>query len=135
VTEQTPSVTLSPAWQRRFDFFSVYGLPNSSPESKAVYRSLPFGTKMRIGSNFPAFFFGPIYFFVKGMWRKGLTLFGIAMALSVVLVVLDVSDNVARAAGIAVASVAMSTANYAYYLHVTRSSQSWNLFEGFGRRR
>ncbi|GAS90228.1 uncharacterized protein RMCB_4324 [Mycolicibacterium brisbanense] len=135
MTEQTPSMTLSPAWQRRFDFFNVYGLPNSSPESKAAYRSLPFGTKFRIGSNFPAFFFGPIYFFVKGMWRKGLTLFGLAMALSVVLVVLDVPDSVGRAAGIAVASVAMSTANYAYYLHVTRGSQSWNLFEGFGRKR
>ncbi|WP_036460615.1 DUF2628 domain-containing protein [Mycobacterium sp. 141] len=130
-----PNVSLSPAWQKRFDFFSAYGLPSSTPESKAAYRVLPFGTKLRIGSNILAFLFGPIYFFVKGMWRKGLTLFGIALAVSVVMVMLDASDGVARGAGIAVASLAMSTANYAYYLHVVRRSESWNLFEGFGRRR
>ncbi|KHO18947.1 DUF2628 domain-containing protein [Mycolicibacterium setense] len=135
MTEQTPSISLSPAWQKRFDFFNAYGLPNSTPESKAAYRNLPFGTKLRIGSNFPAFFFGPIYFFVKGMWRKGLTLLGIALAVSVLLFVLDLPDSIGRGAGIAVAAIAMSTANYAYYLHAVGRSQSWNLFEGFGRRR
>jgi hypothetical protein len=135
VTEQTSSVSLSPAWQKRFEFFDRYGLPSSTPESKAAYRSLSFGTKMRVGSNFLAFVFGPIYFVVKGMWRKGLTLFGIALALSVVLFVFDAPDSFTRVSGFAVASLAMSTANYAYYLHVTRGSESWNPFEGFGRKR
>jgi Protein of unknown function (DUF2628) len=135
VTEQTPSVSLSPSWQKRFDFFHAYGLPNTTPEAKAAYRALSFGARLRIGSNFLAFFFGPIYFFVKGMWRKGLTLLGITLAVSVVLYVLNVPDGLARGVGIGVAAIGMSTANYAYYLHVVRRSQSWNLFEGFGRKR
>jgi hypothetical protein len=30
--------------------------------------------QIRITANFLAFFFGPIHYFVKDMWRKGLTL-------------------------------------------------------------
>lgn len=135
VTEQPPNISLPPAWQKRFEFFNTYGLPNSTPESKAAYRALPFGTKLRISSNFLAFVFGPIYFFVKGMWRKALTLLGIGLVVSVLVFVLNVSDGMVRGAGIVVAALAMTTANFAYYLHVVRHSRSWNLFEGFGRKR
>jgi len=125
---------VSPAWQKRFDFFNAYGLPNSTPESKAAYQALSFLDRLKLTSNILAFLFGPIYFFVKGMWRKGLTLFGIFVAVEVVLVVLNVSDTLVRAIGFGLAAMAMTTANYAYYLHVVRGSQSWNLFEGHGRR-
>ena len=125
---------MSPAWQKRFDFFNAYGLPNSTPESKAAYQALSFLDRLKLTSNILAFLFGPIYFFVKGMWRKGLTLFGIFVAVEVVLVVLNVSDTLVRAIGFGLAAMAMTTANYAYYLHVVRGSQSWNLFEGHGRR-
>ncbi|MDH6195098.1 hypothetical protein M2272_001727 [Mycobacterium frederiksbergense] len=135
MTEQTPPVSLSPSWQKRFDFFTAYGLPNSTPEAKAAYKALPFGARFQIASNFLAFFFGPIYFFVKGMWRKGLTLLGIEVAASVILAVLNVPDGMFRGAGIGLAAIAMTTANYAYYLHVTQHSQSWNLFEGLGRKK
>ena len=68
---------MSPSWQKRFDFFNAYGLPNSTPESKAAYKALTFLERVKLTSNILAFLFGPIYFFVKGMWRKGLTLLGI----------------------------------------------------------
>jgi len=135
VSQQLPSVTVSPSWQKRFDFFNAYGLPNSTPESKAAYKALTFLERVKLTSNILAFLFGPIYFFVKGMWRKGLTLLGIFVAVEVVLVVLNVSDSLARAIGFGLAAIGMSTANYAYYLHVVRGSQSWNLFEGHGRQR
>ena len=135
MSQQLPSSTLSPSWQKRFDFFNTYGLPNSTPESKAAYQALTFLERVKLTSNILAFLFGPIYFFVKGMWRKGLTLLGIALAVSAALFVFDVSDAVARAVGIGVSCLAMSTANYAYYLHVARGSESWNLFEGLGGRR
>ncbi|MGX9671307.1 DUF2628 domain-containing protein [Mycobacterium sp. HM-7] len=134
MSQQLPSITVSPSWQKRFDFFNAYGLPNSSPESKAAYKTLTFLERVKLTSNILAFLFGPIYFFVKGMWRKGLTLFGIFVAVEVVLVVLNVSDTLVRAIGFGLAAMAMTTANYAYYLHVVRGSQSWNLFEGHGRR-
>ncbi|MUL82459.1 DUF2628 domain-containing protein [Mycobacterium sp. CBMA247] len=126
---------MAPSWQKRFDFFNAYGLPNSTPEAKAAYRALSFGARLQIGSNFLAFFFGPLYFIVKGMWRKGLTLLGIVVAATVILAVLNVPDGVARGAGIGLAAVAMSLANYAYYLHVAQGSRSWNLLEGFVNRK
>jgi hypothetical protein len=46
-----------------------------------------------------------------------------------------VSDSLIRAIGFGLAAIAMTTANYAYYLHVVRGSQSWNLFEGLGKQR
>ncbi|MHA7662855.1 DUF2628 domain-containing protein [Mycolicibacterium sp. HS_4_1] len=135
MSQQFPSSTVSPSWQKRFDFFNAYGLPNSTPESRAAYRALSFMDRLKLTSNILAFLFGPIYFFVKGMWRKGLTLLGIFFAVEVVLVVLDVPDSLVRGIGFGLAAIAMTTANYAYYLHVVRGSQSWNLFEGHGRQR
>ncbi|WKG01243.1 DUF2628 domain-containing protein [Mycolicibacterium sp. HK-90] len=135
MTEQTPVDNLSDSWRWKFDFFDTYGLPSASPEAKAAYRNLSFMAKLRLTSNILAFLFGPLYFFVKGMWRKGLTLLGLTITVVTVLVIAGVSDMVGRAVGMGMAALAMSTANYAYYLHVVRGSQSWNPFEGFGRAR
>ncbi|CPS37818.1 Uncharacterised protein [Mycobacteroides abscessus] len=41
----------------------------------------------------------------------------------------------ARGASVGVAAATMSVAEYAYYPHHVRGSQSWNLFEGYGKRR
>ncbi|OMC29311.1 hypothetical protein A5740_17970 [Mycobacterium sp. GA-1841] len=133
MTEQTPVDNLSDSWRWKFDFFSTYGLPSASPEAKAAYRNLSFMAKLRLTSNILAFLFGPLYFFVKGMWRKGLTLLGVTVAVAVVFTAIGVGDSLARAIGLGIATMAMSTANYAYYLHVVRGSQSWNPFEGFRR--
>ncbi|WP_395311796.1 DUF2628 domain-containing protein [Mycobacterium sp. AMU20-3851] len=122
---------LAPTWQRRFAFFDLYGLPNSSPMAKAAYRTLPFWDKVRLTSNGWALLFGFIYFYVKGMWRKGTTLLGIGFGLGVLLSLLHASQFLTQVVTFALAGAVMSTANYAYYLHV-RGSQSWNPFEGFG---
>jgi hypothetical protein len=121
-------------WRQRFAFFHAYGLPSSSPEAREAFKALPFGTKVRINSNIPAFLFGPFYFFAKGMWRKGLTLLAAVVATAIVMVIVDAPDPLARAVGFGFATAVMTTANYAYYLHVVRRSRSWNPLEGFGRR-
>lgn len=41
----------------------------------------------------------------------------------------------ARGASVGVAAATMNVAEYAYYPHHVRGSQSWNLFEGYGKRR
>ena len=48
-------------------------------------------------------------------------------------IVLDLPDSLTRAESIAMSLMYSMTANYAYFLHVTRGSTSWNPFEGFGR--
>lgn len=127
---------LTPVWQRRFAFFDAYGLPGSTAESREAFRQLSFWEKGRINTNVLAFLFSPFYFFVKGMWRKGLTLVLIAAALALVFgFLLEVPPAVETGASLAMPALAMTTANYAYYLHLVKHSQSWNPFEGFGKRR
>jgi hypothetical protein len=127
-------VELSPRWQERFDFFAKYGPPSTTPESKAAYRALPWTKRSMLTSNYLAFLFSPFYFYVKGMWRKGTTLVGIALALALAATFLPIPDMAARGLAMAAPALAMTTANYAYFLHVTKGSKSWNPFEGLGRR-
>ena len=129
----TQPAPLAPSWQKRFAFYDTYGLPGSTPAAKDAYRALPFTEKLVLTSNIWAFLFGAIYFFVKGMWRKAVVLLGIGVALGVLLSLLPLPGFVAQAAGFGFAGAVMATANYQYYLH-TRGSESWNPFEGFGRR-
>ncbi|MEB3050425.1 DUF2628 domain-containing protein [Mycolicibacter sp. MYC123] len=126
--------TLSPSWQQRFAFFDAYGLRSSSPEARDAIKALGWRARIRITSNFLAFVFFPFYFFVKGMWRKGLVWIAVVIACAAVGIALDVSDQIARAIGIGIAGGSMSTANFAYYLHAVKGSRSWNVLEGFGRR-
>jgi hypothetical protein len=121
--------------QQRFAFFDRYGYPNSTPESKAAFKQLPFGERFRLTCNLWALLFGPLYFFVlyffvKGVWRKGLVLFGIAVALAAVAVYFDLPRSVEGFFPYVVPILAMNTANYAYYLHAVKGSRSWNPFEG-----
>ncbi|MBZ4632049.1 DUF2628 domain-containing protein [Mycobacterium avium subsp. hominissuis] len=125
---------MPPRWRSRFAFFDAYGLQSSSPQAREVYKALPFGARLRLSSNPMAFLFGPLYFLAKGMWRKGITLLAVAGAVAVVTVVIDMPDSLARAIGLGFAGLAMTVANYAYYLHVAKHSQSWNFLEGFTRR-
>ena len=123
---------LPQAWQQRFAFYEAHGLPGSSSQAQAAYKALPFGQKIRITVNFLAFFFGPIYYFVKGMWRKGLVLLAEAVGIGV-LVAFNGPDNIlSRALIFLFAASMMPTANY---LHVARNSKSWNPYEGFSGRR
>ncbi|MDF3338807.1 DUF2628 domain-containing protein [Mycolicibacterium septicum] len=120
-------------WRSRFDFFSRYGQPASSPEATAAFKQLSFGQRMRLGANGPAFFFGPIYFAIKGPWRKGLSLFGISFVVSFIIAIIEFAFNFTfppAAYGAAIGALYSSTANWAYFLHVTRGSTSWNPYEG-----
>lgn len=76
-TEQVQSAgKYSAKWQERFDFFETYGAPND-PRYKEAVKTLPgFKKKILINANVIAFFFGPIYLFVLGLWKKNLALLG-----------------------------------------------------------
>jgi hypothetical protein len=125
---------LPQVWQQRFAFFEAYGLPGSSSQSQAAFKALSFGKKLRLTTNLVAFFFGPIYYFVKGMWRKGLVLLAEGIGIGV-LVAFNGPDHIlSRALIFLFAASMMPTANYAYYLHIAKDSKSWNPYEGFNRR-
>ncbi len=120
-------------WHSRFAFFAQYGLPASSPAAAAAFKQLPFGRRFRLSFNGPAFFFGPIYYAIKGPWRKGLSLLAIAVAISLVIAAIETAFDVALPASafsVVIGLLYMMCANWAYFLHVTRGSTSWNPFEG-----
>ena len=73
----------SPKWQFRFNFFQQHGAPKE-PGFKQAWKALSFGDRLKINMNFFAFFFGPIYLLILGMWRKALSVLGISIALGVV---------------------------------------------------
>lgn len=119
---------LSPKWQFRFDFFDRHGGP-SSPEFKPAFKALPsIGDRLKINMNFFAFFFGWIYFFILGLWRKAIVLIGISLLVGVLAFVLP--RMVANGLGVAYSVLVGMIANYAFYLDRVKGSTSWNPFEG-----
>ncbi len=125
--EKTAFADHSPKWRFRFDFFERTGGPQA-PGYKDAFKALSFGERLKINMNFFALFFGFIYFFVLGLWRKAISLVGLWLLLVVVALLLP--DALARGLGVAYSvSVAMA-ANYAFYLDRIKGSTSWNPWEG-----
>lgn len=87
---------LSPKWQFRFAFFDRHGGPKD-PAYKEALKTLPFGEKLKVGMNFYALFFGFIYFFILGLWRKPLGLIGVGLVVGIVASFLPASIGNARA--------------------------------------
>ncbi|MGF6088835.1 DUF2628 domain-containing protein [Pseudomonas sp. 18173] len=135
-TDELQTYNVSPKWQERFAFFDQYGAPKS-PDFKAGFKQLPARKRILINLNFIAFFFGPIYFFVLGLWKKNLAIIAIIVALSFALAVVFALLGYEEApkafdTGINIAFALMYglSANYAYYLKQVKGSQGWNPFEG-----
>jgi len=125
--DSTNTPPLSPKWQFRFNFFDTYGAPNT-PAFKAAYKELPFGQKLKVNFNFFALFFGCIYLFILGMWRKALTIIGITVVLMIVLMFLP--DAIGRGVGIAWQLLIALTTNYNYCREKRQGDTSWNPFAG-----
>lgn len=96
------------------------------PNIKSFYGGAPLYIRM----NWIAFWFGFIYFFVLGLWRKNLTIWLICLPCRSLFCFLNLTltlnfINIAVAGGIY-----GTVANKAYYLHKVKGSKSWNPFEG-----
>ncbi|ORA59809.1 DUF2628 domain-containing protein [Mycobacteroides franklinii] len=122
---------LSAYWRLKFDFYDRYGT-RFTPEAVAAAKARPFAVRMRSFINLPALFFGPIYFVVKGMWRKAITvmLFGLLLGVAVYLTFPGLGFGGFSTNG----AVYMILAGPAYYRHRVVGSRSWNPFDGIGWR-
>jgi asparagine N-glycosylation enzyme membrane subunit Stt3 len=124
-------------WQDRFTFFDAHGAP-STPAFKEALKAAPGNTQRTIRFNWLAFFFGPIYFFILGLWRKALVGIGLTLVLLVVDAILmgvlgpdsGLARGLSRGLGIALSLLYGLLANYAYYLKEIKERDSWNIFEG-----
>lgn len=136
VTEGTQDIAnYSAKWQERFAFFDAHGAPNA-PAYKPALKQLPFKKKILVNANIIAFFFGPIYLFVLGLWKKNLALLGIMVVASLLIDVLfglagmESPKQVDFAFGLAFNLLYALTTNYAYYLKERKGEQGWNPFKG-----
>lgn len=135
-TEQLHSTRqYSEKWKERFAFFDAHGAPNA-PGYKEALKHLPFGQKVKINANVIAFFFGPIYLFVLGLWKKNLTIIAImivtytAFEILFALIGMDYPKQLDYGLGFAFNLMYALTTNYAYYLKERKGEQGWTPFKG-----
>ncbi len=131
ITPSLESMNLSPKWRERFMFFEQNGAP-SAPSFQTAYKALPYKKKLLININFYAVFFGPIYFLILGMWKKALTILGLAVLAGVLGGVIEafIKIDTTRGLGIAIGIMAGMTANYSYYCKTVKGENGWNIFKG-----
>jgi uncharacterized membrane protein len=118
-----PEREIPEIWANRFALIEKAGGP-ALPRLKGM----PFAEIWKIKFNLLAFLLGPIYYAVKGMWKKGVTLF---IALSVVLGVVSVlleeafDINLDVALSVLAAGLFSRFANVTYYRLVKERRNSW----------
>ncbi|TDZ80769.1 hypothetical protein DE4587_00627 [Mycobacteroides salmoniphilum] len=122
---------LSAYWRLKFDFYDRYGT-RFTPEAVAAAKARPFAVRMRSAINLPALFFGPIYFIVKGMWRKAITIMLLGLFLGVVVYL--AFPGLGFGGFGTNGAVYMILAGPAYYRHRAKGSRSWNPLDGIGWR-
>ena len=122
-TARISDLPVSNNWKSKFHLLEKAGGPKM-PELKA----LAFGERMKITLNFLAFLFGPIYYIVKGMWRKGLALFA-ACVLAIVgvafLLELVGLGRFINALGYGAAASCAVRANIDYYKKMVLGQNGW----------
>ncbi|WP_426144023.1 DUF2628 domain-containing protein [Pseudomonas sp. DWP3-1-2] len=130
-----PRSKYSEKWQERFAFFDAHGAPNA-PGFKEALMKLPFKNKVRVNANIIAFFFGPIYLFVLGLWKKNLTMIAILLTMNILLEIVYALTDFAYAkqlnfaVGFGMNTLYLFITNYAYYLQEVKGEQGWNPFKG-----
>jgi hypothetical protein len=124
----------SEKWKERFEFFDVYGAP-SSKSFKTAVKGLSFKKKILICQNFMAFFFGFIYLFVLGLWKRNLAMLGVVTLMYIAFIVgfalmgMQFPATVERGLGIGVSIWYGTSVNYAYYLKEVKGYNGWNPFK------
>lgn len=114
-----------------FEFFDQHGAPGTRPYSQAL-KAMPFAKRFWFMTNFMAFFFSFVYYFVKGLWKQGLVLVGITVLLSVVVAVLP--QGMGYGVGVGYSILLGMSASYQLYLKEIKGVDTWNPFKGIGWR-
>lgn len=130
--QQFNGKTYDEVWTDRFNFFQKNGGPATSTYKEALKQLDGFLKKARINMNFYAFFFGLIYFLIKGMYKGALTLLGIYFVLAVILMFVPdaIADALGNGIGIASGILSGMTANYTFYRKEVLGEDDFNIFKG-----
>jgi hypothetical protein len=117
------SLQVPSAWKAKF-----YLIERAGGVKLPKFRELKMGERMKVNFNVLAFLFGPIYYAVKGMWKKGLALF--AASLVAVILLATVCEllgygTLGNALGYGVAALFATRANIDYYKKVVLHENGW----------
>ncbi|WP_233198557.1 MULTISPECIES: DUF2628 domain-containing protein [Luteimonas] len=110
---------VSDSWKRRFRLIQQAGGPKL-PD----FQNLRFGERMSVNFNFLGFFFGPIYFLIKGLWRQAVVYFICAVTLGVLLELMGFG-RLARGVSSGFAVLYAMRANVSYYRKVVLGEAPW----------
>ncbi|MGY3265538.1 DUF2628 domain-containing protein [Lysobacter sp. HA35] len=113
------ALDVSPKWKARFR-----AIEKAGGARLTKLRDLDKAERNLVNRNWPAFFFWPVYFPAKGLWRQAISYFLIAMAL-VFLFELVGLGRYSRVVGYGMGAVAAFRANLGYYKRVVLGQASW----------
>ena len=113
------ALDVSATWKRRFKLIDKAGGPDLPR-----FRELTFGERMSINFSFLGFFFGPIYYLCKGLWRPAIAYFGVAFAIAFVAALANLGW-LGRGAGYGIAVVYALRACVLYYRKKVLQEEPW----------
>lgn len=108
------SLDVTPLWKERFHLIEQIGWDDGCLKNYWNFMTLTIAQRFKMGSIL-GFLFGPIYYFVKGMWQKGIFIFAIALVLA--------NLRLPGAFNILIAAYCGSMASYDYYLWKVHGKQ------------
>ena len=92
------------------------------------------GERLKIGFNLPAFLFGPFYYFMKGMWKKGGIILTGILFLDTGLMAIELLGNVivpSMLYWVPGYALCASLANYDFFRCVVHQEYMWNPLRAF----
>lgn len=117
------SLPVSDKWKARF-----FAIDRAGGVKLPRFKELSVSQRMSVNFNFLAFLFGPVYYATKGMWRKGLALFGV-LVVAVVARAFGLEaaglGRLANALGYGAAAVYSVRANIDYYKKMVLGRNGW----------
>lgn len=111
------------SWKTKFRLMQRAGGP-----ALPKMTELSFSERSKIGFNVLAFLFGPIYYAIKGMWRKAITLFALgAIVITLLAIVLDLMElaRFSRSLGFGWAAIYAARADADYYKKMVLGENGW----------
>lgn len=122
---------LSKAWQHKFELLEKVGADHQSiyrAMGTVEYKALGFRDKQRITFNVWAFIFGPLYYFVKKMWVKGLLILAFIWLLATALTLVEVALGFSIpdvVYWIPTAVICAQLASHDYYRKIMKDETAW----------
>lgn len=124
IEQRIHALAVSPKWKERF-----LAIAHAGGSKLPHFKQLPRAERQKaMRLNFLAFFFGPIYYASKGMWKRGLVYFGLG-AVVIVLAALILEHfgfgAIARSLHFGLAAIFGMRANLDFYKKTVEGDNGW----------